>query len=276
MGNPDVITEIKGLFRDFSEKHDQLFRQVEKQEAEIKRFGETQPSTAKSIDEIVEGMDQIRADLKGVRNTADDVQSRLDEAEKKGKRPGFGGAEQRKTAAEIFYEHDQVKRLNGLGNTDEIIVGESWSEMRGRGQKSTLMTTVAPEFVQPQVLPDLYPVRRKLRIRDLFANVPIDVNAFEYFEMTGFAASGAADGVVTHGAAAMVSEGQAYPEAQMRFTKRKGNVEKVGHYLPVTDEMLADRPGMESMINNQLSYGVDYRIDHQILYGNGLSPQLPG
>jgi HK97 family phage major capsid protein len=77
-------------------------------------------------------------------------------------------------------------------------------------------------------------------------------------------------------AAAEVAEGGAYGEGALAYTQATSPVEKIGVFLPVTDEQLADVPGMEGRLNNRLGLMIRQRIDLQVVAGNGSSPNLLG
>lgn len=79
-----------------------------------------------------------------------------------------------------------------------------------------------------------------------------------------------------YGAAIEVSEGNAKPEARMKFTYKQGQVQVIAHWIPATRQVLDDLPELQSMIDNDLSFGVQLREDKQLLYGSGVSPYLQG
>ena len=76
--------------------------------------------------------------------------------------------------------------------------------------------------------------------------------------------------------AAEVNEGAVYGEAAFVLTERSQDVEKIGAWLPVTDEQLEDEDEARSYVDNRLMYQLARRVDGQALVGNGTPPNLKG
>jgi HK97 family phage major capsid protein len=77
-------------------------------------------------------------------------------------------------------------------------------------------------------------------------------------------------------AAAEIAEGGTYAEDAFVFTRSASAVRKVGSQIPATDEQLADVGVMRSLLDNRLRFGVQARLDQQILVGDGIAPNLQG
>lgn len=77
-------------------------------------------------------------------------------------------------------------------------------------------------------------------------------------------------------AAAEASQGGTYGEAAFVYTETSDEVEKVGVWLPITDEQIEDVASFPGFINERLVYQLKARIDSQILNGNGATPNLLG
>lgn len=77
-------------------------------------------------------------------------------------------------------------------------------------------------------------------------------------------------------AAAEVAEGGTYAEDAFVFTRSSSAVRKIGSQIPVTDEQLADVGSMRSLLDNRLRFGLEARLDQQILVGDGISPNIQG
>lgn len=77
-------------------------------------------------------------------------------------------------------------------------------------------------------------------------------------------------------AAAELAEGGTYAEDAFVFTRRTSAVRKVGSQIPATDEQLADVGVMRSLLDNRLRFGLQARLDQQIMVGDGISPNLQG
>ena len=76
--------------------------------------------------------------------------------------------------------------------------------------------------------------------------------------------------------AAERSEGAALAESGYEYEEKSQTVESVGHILPVTEEQLADVPGIESLLDNVMLTDLRRRVSSQMLVGNGTAPNLRG
>jgi hypothetical protein len=79
----------------------------------------------------------------------------------------------------------------------------------------------------------------------------------------------------TAGATA-VSEGGAYGEAAFAYTETSHEVEKIGAWLPITDEQLEDNPGLRALIDQRLTYCLKAKLESYVLTGTGTTPQIWG
>ena len=77
-------------------------------------------------------------------------------------------------------------------------------------------------------------------------------------------------------AAAERAEAAAYAEATFALTQQSSTVRSIGASVPVTDEQLADVPGVSSYLNQRLGFGVRQRLDAEILTGAGTGVNLTG
>ena len=76
--------------------------------------------------------------------------------------------------------------------------------------------------------------------------------------------------------AAEVAEAGTYAEDAFVFARATSAVRKIGSQIPVTDEQLADVGSMRSLLDNRLRFGLESRLDQQIVVGDGIAPNLQG
>jgi HK97 family phage major capsid protein len=107
--------------------------------------------------------------------------------------------------------------------------------------------------------------RRPLTVRSLVAPGRTSSNLIQYFR----------EDVWTNNAAP-VAEGTRKPESNLTFTQADAKVIKLAHFIKATTEILDDAPGLQSMIDERLRYGLDYVEDLQLLMGTGVGNNLPG
>lgn len=77
-------------------------------------------------------------------------------------------------------------------------------------------------------------------------------------------------------AAAEVAEAGTYAEDAFVYARQVSAVRKIGSQIPVTDEQLADVGSMRSLLDNRLRFGLEARLDQQILVGDGIAPNIQG
>lgn len=106
---------------------------------------------------------------------------------------------------------------------------------------------------------------RALRLADLIDRQSTDLGSVPYL----------IEGVNT-GAAAEVAEGGAKPEAAFTFTEDSAPVRTIAHWVPITRQAAEDNSTLVGYINGRLAYGLELRLDAQILNGNGTAPNLRG
>ncbi len=124
------------------------------------------------------------------------------------------------------------------------------------------LTTISPQNLrQPLVNMAL----EERLVTDLMLEGQVDRGTVEYYEET----------TVTN-SAATVAEGVAMAESALAYTLRTEPVRKIGHFIPATNESLADVSFLESQIRGRLAYGVRRIEETQVITGNGTGTNLTG
>jgi HK97 family phage major capsid protein len=77
-------------------------------------------------------------------------------------------------------------------------------------------------------------------------------------------------------AAAAVLEAGTKPESTLVFAAATSAVQKIAHWIPVTEEMLEDYAQTRSIIDARLRLGLDLTEEDQLLNGSGVAPNLLG
>jgi HK97 family phage major capsid protein len=144
----------------------------------------------------------------------------------------------------------------------------SWISPTVELQATTLDTTSGSggPLVLPQVLPGIQPLFfRRLTIGDLLPQGTTDSNALIFLQEKTFT-----------NAAAAVAEGAAKPESTLVFQQATSPVQKLAHWLPVTEEMLEDYSAIRAYIDARLRLGLDLTEEDELLNGSGIAPHLTG
>src|SRR5690606_11478651 len=133
----------------------------------------------------------------------------------------------------------------------------------------TSLTTDAPGSVGTLVRPDrAAPVelpRRRMTIRALLAQGNTSSNTIEYDKEKGFT-----------NLAAPVAEGDLKPQSEIQYEEAVAHVRTIAHWMRASVQILADAPGLRSMIDNRLRYGLAYVEENQLLNGSGTGQNLEG
>ena len=76
--------------------------------------------------------------------------------------------------------------------------------------------------------------------------------------------------------AAGVAEAEKIPESKFTPTLAKANVVNVAHYTKITKQLADDAPALAAYINTKMLYGLQTKVEDQIVNGNGTAPELKG
>lgn len=104
-----------------------------------------------------------------------------------------------------------------------------------------------------------------LIVENLIPHIPVSTSAIEYLKHTGFTNN-----------AGVVEEGAAKAESTFEFDLATANVVTVAHWTKITEQLAADAPAVTAYINAKMLYGLQLKVDNQIISGTGTSTQLAG
>lgn len=120
-------------------------------------------------------------------------------------------------------------------------------------------------LVQPQRVAGTELPQRRMTIRALLAQGQTTSNSIEYDKEVGFTNS-----------AAPVAEGSAKPQSEIQYEDATASVRTIAHWMRASVQILADAPGLRSIIDNRLRYGLAYVEEQQLLNGSGSGQNLEG
>lgn len=105
-----------------------------------------------------------------------------------------------------------------------------------------------------------------LVIEGLIPHIPVTSSSVQYLK-----ASASTNG------AKVVAEGTAKPESTFQFKLATANVETIAHYTKITEQLAQDAPAVQAFINAKMIYGLQLKIDEQLVNGQGTeSSELVG
>lgn len=104
-----------------------------------------------------------------------------------------------------------------------------------------------------------------LQIPDLIDTITTDQYQYKYLEETTFT-----------NASTATAEGSALAENAIAFTERTESIRKIGGFLPVTEELLADVSAVQGYLDSRLRTMVRLAVSDQMVGGSGSGANLTG
>lgn len=239
----ELAAEVK---RDFETKHDKVKEIAEKALAEAEK-GVPMAETAKQLaDQAITSMNEAKA--------------RLDEVEQKLASRGEQSQGER-TAGERFVEDEGFKSFAGQTRPR----GRHIVEVKDISSLTTDAAGSVGTMVQPQRVAGTELPQRRMTIRALLAQGNTNSNSIEYDKEKGFTNN-----------AAPVAEGALKPQSEIQYEEATAPVRTIAHWMRASVQILADAPGLRSIIDNRLRYGLSYVEEAQLLNGSGSGQNLEG
>lgn len=172
--------------------------------------------------------------------------------------------EQKRTAS-----NDAPNDVGGWG--DQLVKSSMYADfVGGRSQKfrievkSTLTgsdTNVAPDRLA-RIVPG---ASQPLTIESLYAHVPTASNAIEFTKESS----------ITNNAAE-TAEGASKPETDLTWALVNRPISTVAHWIKISRQLASDNAALAAYVNARMVYGVNRRIESQLVTGNGTSPNISG
>lgn len=232
---------------------------------------------AGNIDLIMKSMDAVEAKLKAMSEKADGEAATLGKisADTKSALENIG-TQQRELA-------DRLQQLEQKGFTQqpEQKSDESWGAQLVKNTKyadfaggnlakmrvevkNTLVgsdTNVAPDR-KPGVVGGAF---QPFSIEALLNSAPTTSNAVEYTR----------ENVFTNNAAE-AAEGAQKAESSLTWTLVNQPVSTVAHFIKISKQLAADAPALAAYVNTRMRYGVNQKVDIQLVVGDGTGSNLSG
>ena len=106
---------------------------------------------------------------------------------------------------------------------------------------------------------------REFTIEQLLTSIPTSSNAIDWVR----------ENVFTN-AAAEAAEGAQIAESSITFTTGTMPVQNVAHFIKITRQLSMDNASLAAFINRRMVYGVNFRVESQLVSGNGTAPNIEG
>lgn len=227
---------------------------------------------------IMKSMDKIEANLKAMSEKADGELKTLGKVSEDTKTAiDTIGVTQRELADRLL-----MLEQKGTASKDDapadLSVGaqftkhagyDAFVKAEGRGKarmevKNTITNAIGNTFSQrnPGLVEGAF---RVFTIEDLLTSIPTTSNAIDWVR----------ENVFTN-AAAETAEGAAKPQSSLTFTPGTMPVSTVAHWIKITRQLAMDNAALAAYINRRMVYGVNLRVENQLVAGNGTAPNLNG
>ncbi len=76
--------------------------------------------------------------------------------------------------------------------------------------------------------------------------------------------------------AAEAAEAAQRAESSLTWTLVNMPVSTIGHFIKISKQLAADNTALAAYVNTRMRYGVDQKVDTQLVVGNGVAPNISG
>lgn len=156
-----------------------------------------------------------------------------------------------------FIAGTQYKSLQSAGSSQQF--GRISMEV-----KNTVTNAIANTFSErrPGLVDGAF---RVFTIEELLTSLPTSSNSIDWVQ----------ENVFSNGAAE-ATEGAQMGQSSITFTPGTMPVQNVAHFIKITRQLAMDNAALGAYINRRMVYGVNLRVEGQLVAGNGTAPNLGG
>ena len=237
---------------------------IEQANAQISEFIGAQKEVQTELKELVKNSgSETQAAVKKVNDLSETIQgiaARMLDIEQNMAENVKTGTAPIESLGQMVIKSDAYKEF-AAGNSSRMkfqantIIGQEGSPLENSN------TIVAPQRLSG-IIPGAF---RALKLRDVLPAGVTSSNMVEYTRELLFTNN-----------AAETNEGVTKPESVLTFELANAPVKTVAHFIKASKQVLDDAPALKSYIDTRMRYGVDYKIDYQLLNGNGTNPNISG
>lgn len=205
-----------------------------------------------------------------MQGTYKQLENAIEELQKKAAAFDRYGEQQqaRKSAGQLFVESDEVKQA--IESKSRVVRPMTLKSITG-------LAASAGALVRPDRDPTVYDgPRRAMRIRDLITVVPTSSNSVEVMRQNVFTNNAGPQEPGSPSTAIGAGELQTKPESNITWSLVNYAVRTFAHWIPASRQILSDAPQLQSLIDLDLTYGLDLESDQQLLLGDGTNQNVTG
>jgi HK97 family phage major capsid protein len=250
-----AATEMKALVADLTKATTETKTWAHKAVEEMKAAGKLQTETKDAADKALLAMGELT--------------TRIGDIEQKMARGGGGNTppEAQKSLGELVIENADVKsRLLGGGQQGSVRFNVETKAILSATASWGATASVTNSLVQPdRSIGTLALPMRPMTVRELMAPGTTTSNAIEYAVQT-----------TRTNNAAPVAEGALKPSSNYAWDLRSFPVRTIAHLVKASRQILDDAPGLQSIIDAEMRYGLAFAEEAQLLYGDGTGANILG
>lgn len=267
--------EIKSLESKLESLGKDIDAKIEKANGQAKEAAEGVKETiASELKKEIDVKTKAYGDLsERLEKAIKEQQSQLDSISTKMARPDFGGNDKGKStfslikdaleASESFKAFKEGSSKSGAVNLENVNLHLNTHHKAADMTTGNTVTGVFPALTQ---VPGIkYDPDTMFSMRSIMSVGVTDSNGIIYVQET------AIDDGTTN-----TAEGSAFTESDVDMATVTENVRKIGTYLTMSDEMVADIPQFVSYITTRFGRKLVLKENQQILYGLGTGQELTG
>lgn len=258
--------EIKELVQVVNDATAAVATLKEKHETEAKSHGE---ALAETKDALKAAEEKAAAKTDELKSLFEKMDAKFADMEAASKR--FNGmAAAVKSVGQSFVESDVYADMAGKGRANGMpfeikdITGTTGSALAlaGADRDTTVYRTIGGQ--------------RQVRIADLLNRVPTSSGSVEVMRLSAFTNNAAAQDQDPSSTAVGGGELGAKAKSNLTWELVTVPVRTIAHHTVASRQVLSDAPMLSSVINNELTYGLQLQSDAQLLLGDGTGQNLSG
>lgn len=221
----------------------------DKIEADIAAFATKAEAEVKAVGKVAHDTNAALENL-GIKQR--ELADRILQIEQKG---GAPGSEETKLTSwgEQFCKSDVYKAFAG-GNTQK-------ARFEVKNTLTGSDTNVAPDR-KPGVVSGAF---QPLTLESFLPSMPTASNAIEFTKEASFTNS-----------AAEAAEGSAKAESALTWSLVNMPISTVAHWIKISRQLAADNVALAAYVDTRMRYGVNLKVEQQLVAGDGTAPNISG
>ncbi len=257
--NPGKIEELlKEVKNELNRVGDDVKRTAEDALKQSKDAGSLSAETKQKADELLMAQGKLSAAQDKLAEKLEQLTTRSTDLEQKIANRRGGGDQAPKSLGQLVGENDKIKAFAAGGSAGTVKVSVQNAITSAGGSAGSLIVPHRDNEIVG--LP-----RRQMTIRQLLQVGTTTSNSVEYARM-----------VTRTNNAAPVAEGAQKPESNYVWEPRDAPVRTIAHWVHVSRQAMDDIAQLQSEVDGELSYGLDFVEEAEVLKGDGTGQHLYG